>query len=140
MDKPVVFIIDDDESVCRALRRLIKSVGYNVRTFTSAKDFLNQGCQNMPGCLILDVKMPGMGGLELQDKLVESGSRMPIILMSAHEDISISGEESQTRAIAFLRKPFEDHVIVEKVSSALSRFANEDKNQGRKKMINSNRV
>ena len=74
MDKPVVFVIDDDESVCRSLRRLMKSVGHNVRTFTSAEDFLNQGCQNVPGCLVLDVRMPGMSGLELQKRLVDSGN------------------------------------------------------------------
>ena len=133
MDKPVVFIVDDDESVCRALRRLIKSVGHNVRTFTSAKDFLNQGCQNVPGCLILDVRMPGMDGLELQERLVDSGSKMPIILMSAHEDISTREQGLRAGAIAFCQKPFEDQVVIEKVNSVLSRFINKDKNQGHNK-------
>ena len=126
MDEPVVFVIDDDESVCRSLRRLMKSAGLSVRTFTSAKDFLNQGCRNMPGCLVLDVRMPEMDGLELQQKLVDSGSSMPIILMSAHEDNSAREQGLKAGAIVFLQKPFEDYVLLETVLSALSRFADEN--------------
>lgn len=122
MGKPVVFVIDDDESVCRSLRRLMKSVGLNVRTFTLAEDFLNQGCQNMAGCLVLDVRMPGMNGLELQKILVDSCSNMPIIFMSAHGDISAIEQGLRAGAIAFLQKPFEDQDLIEKVNSALSRF------------------
>lgn len=126
MEKPVVFIVDDDESICKALKRLMKSVGIKVRTLSSAEDFLNQGCQNVPGCLILDVRMPGMSGLELQEKLVESGSTIPIILISAHEDISICKQGLRAGAIAFLKKPFEDRVLLEKVNLALGRFANKN--------------
>ena len=115
MDDPVVYVIDDDESVCRSLRRLIKSMGHNVRTFNSAKDFLNQRCQNVPGCLILDVRMPGMDGLELQKRLIDSGSKMPIIFMSAHEDISTREQGLNAGAIAFLQKPFDDHILIEKI-------------------------
>lgn len=122
MDKPVVFVIDDDESVCRSLRRLMKSVGIKVRTLSSAEDFLNQGCQNIPGCLILDVRMPGISGLELQEKLVKSGLIMPIIFISAHEDVSTREQALKAGAIAFLKKPFEDQILIEKVNSALSRF------------------
>jgi two-component system response regulator FixJ len=129
MDKPVVFVIDDDESVCRSLRRLMKSVGLNVRTFTSAEDFLNQGYQNVPGCLVLDVKMPGMSGLELQKRLVDFGSKMPIIFMSAHEDVSTREQGLRTGAIVFLQKPFEDQVLIEMVNSALSRFSEDNKNK-----------
>jgi len=130
MDDPVVFVIDDDESVCRSLRRLIKSMEYNVRTFNSAEDFLNQGCQNVPGCLILDVRMPGMDGLKLQKRLIDSGSKMPIIFMSAHEDSSTREQGLNAGAIAFLQKPFDDHILIEKINSALSRFA--DANQNKK--------
>jgi len=126
MDKPIVFVVDDDESVCKALRRLMKSAGYNVRTFTSANDFLNQGCQSLPGCLILDVRMPGMGGFELQERLAESGSKMPIIFMSAHEDISTREQGLRAGAIAFLKKPFEDYVLIEKVDLALRGFVCEN--------------
>jgi len=122
MDKPVVFVIDDDESVCRSLRRLMKSVGHNVRTFTSAEDFLNQGCQNAPGCLVLDVRMPGMSGLELQEKLAESGSTMPIIFISAHEDTQVREQAMKAGATAFIQKPFEDKVIFDTIHSAFSKI------------------
>ena len=132
MDRPVVFVIDDDDSICRSLRRLIKSVGHNVRTFTSAKDFLNQGCRNVPGCLVLDVRMPGMSGLELQKRLGDSGSTMPIIFISAHEDISALEQGLRAGAIAFLMKPFEDELLVEKVNLALSKFADENHKEKQK--------
>jgi FixJ family two-component response regulator len=133
MDKLVVFVVDDDESICRSLRRLIKSVGYNVRTFISAKDFLNQGCQNVPGCLVLDVRMPEMSGLELQKRLVNSGSKMPIIFISAHEDVSTREQGLRAGAIAFLKKPFEDQALIEKVNTALSRFTGAKEKEEHKK-------
>lgn len=118
MEKPVVFIVDDDESVCRALKRLMKSVGLDVRVFTSAKDFLDQGCQNVPGCLILDVRMPGIDGLELQEKLRASGSQMPIIFITAHEDDKAHERATRMGAVAYLQKPFEDHVLLDAIYSA----------------------
>ena len=122
MEKPVVFVVDDDESVCKALKRLMKSAGIKARSLSSAEDFLNQGCHNVPGCLILDVRMPGMNGLELQEELVKSGSTMPIIFMSAHEDAPTREQAMKAGAIAFLKKPFEDQILIEKVNSALSRI------------------
>ena len=122
MEKPVVFVVDDDESVCKALKRLMKSVGIKARTLSSAEDFLNQGCHNVPGCLILDVRMPGVNGLELQEELVKSGSTMPIIFISAHEDTPVREQAMKAGAIAFLKKPFEDQILIEKVNSALSKF------------------
>ena len=122
MEKPVVFVVDDDESVCKALKRLMKSAGIKTRSLSSAEDFLNQGCHNVPGCLILDVRMPGMNGLELQEELVKSGSTMPIIFMSAHEDTLVREQAMKAGAIAFLKKPFEDQILIEKVNSALSRI------------------
>ena len=119
MEKPVVFIVDDDESVCRALKRLMKSVGLDVRVFTSAKDFLDQGCQNVPGCLILDVRMPGIDGLELQEKLRASGSQMPIIFITAHEDDKARERATRMGAVAFIQKPFEDQVLLDAIYSAL---------------------
>ena len=122
MDNPIIFVVDDDESVCKALKRLLRSAGIKARTLSSAEDFLNQGCHNVPGCLILDVRMPGMNGLELQEKLVKSGSTMPIIFMSAHEDAPAREQAMKAGAIAFLKKPFEDQILIEKVNSALSRI------------------
>ena len=123
MERPVVFVVDDDESVCRALRRLLKSAGFKVRTFGSADDFLNQGCQNVPGCLILDVRMPGVGGLELQQQLLESGSSIPIIFISAHEDPQTYKQAMENGASAFLQKPFEDKTILDAIGSAFTKIA-----------------
>ena len=121
MEKPVVFVVDDDESVCKALKRLMKSAGIKARSLSSAEDFLNQGCHNVPGCLILDVRMPGMNGLELQEKLVKSGSIMPIIFMSAHEDALAREQAMKAGAIAFLQKPFEDQQLLDVVYSVLNK-------------------
>jgi FixJ family two-component response regulator len=106
-------------------------MGFNVRTFSSAKDFLDQECQNLPGCLVLDVKMPGMDGLELQQKLIDCGSKMPIIFMSAHEDISAYEQGLRAGALAFIQKPFDALDIIELVKSALNGLTNRDKSQGR---------
>jgi FixJ family two-component response regulator len=125
MDQPVVFVIDDDESICRSLRRLIHSVGFQVRTFISGNDFLNQGCQNMPGCIVLDVRMPEIGGLELQNRLNDSGCKMPIIFMSAYQDTETREKAFHAGAIAFLQKPFEDQLLIEAIRSALNRCAEE---------------
>ena len=120
MDQPVIFVVDDDESVCRSLRRLIQSLGLRVRTFISANEFLDQGAQNMHGCLLLDVKMPEMSGFELQKRLIDSGSKMPIIFMSAHEDSLAVEQALRAGAIAYLNKPFEGQLLIEKINQALS--------------------
>ena len=120
MDEPVIFVVDDDESVCRSLRRLIQSVGLHVRTFNSANEFLDQGCQNMYGCLLLDAKMPHMSGLELQKRLIETGCKIPIIFMSAHEDRLSTERALRAGALAYLQKPFEGQLLIEKINQALS--------------------
>ncbi|MFZ9023126.1 MAG: response regulator [Anaerohalosphaeraceae bacterium] len=120
MNEPIIFVVDDDESVCRSLRRLIQSVGFHVRTFISASEFLGQGCQNMYGCLLLDAKMPRMSGLELQKRLIDSGCKIPIIFMSAHEDHLSTEQALRAGAIAYLQKPFEGQLLIEKINQALS--------------------
>ncbi|MHC5185563.1 MAG: response regulator transcription factor [Planctomycetota bacterium] len=120
MDEPVIFVVDDDESVCRSLRRLIQSVGLHVRTFNSANEFWEQGCQNMHGCLLLDMKMPLMSGLDLQNKLIDSGFTMPIIFMSAHEDSVAVEQALKAGAVAYLQKPFEGQLLIEKINQALN--------------------
>ena len=119
MADPVVFIVDDDESVRRALMRLMKSSGLESRAFASAKEFLSQGCQDTQICLILDMRMPGMDGLELQEKLRESACRIPIVFMTAHEDAVAREQAMRGGALAFLQKPFEDQVIIDAVNLAL---------------------
>jgi FixJ family two-component response regulator len=121
MEEPVVFVIDDDESICRSLRRLMTSVGFRVRTFTSGKDFLNQGCQTMSGCIVLDVKMPEISGLDVQKRLNDSGVKIPIIFMSAHQESAAREQAVSAGAIAFLQKPFDGQVLIKTINLALNR-------------------
>ena len=119
MTSPVVFVVDDDESVRRALSRLMRSVGFDVRVFSSAQDFLDQGCQNIRGCLILDVRMPHMDGLELQEKLRAYGSKIPVVFITAHDDASAKVQAMKAGAVAFIQKPFDDQVLLYAVNSGL---------------------
>jgi two-component system, LuxR family, response regulator FixJ len=114
----IVFIVDDDESVHRSLRRLIKSVKLKAESLASAEDFLKAGGEKRCSCLILDVRLPGMNGLQLQSKLNEMGFRIPIIFITAYEDKQVEVEAKRSGAIAFFRKPFNDQALLEAVSSA----------------------
>jgi FixJ family two-component response regulator len=128
MKKPVVLVVDDDESVCKALERLMKSVGLDVRTFTSAESFLNLDCHNVPCCLVLYMRMPVIDGLQLQEKLARSGSQIPIIFISAHEDDRAREKGLRAGAMAFFHKPFEDQALIDAVYSAISKFQTEEHN------------
>ncbi|HWG77896.1 MAG TPA: response regulator FixJ [Steroidobacteraceae bacterium] len=116
-----VFVIDDDEAVRNSLRLLLKSVGFSVRTFASAQEFLPtyDGCQ--PGCLILDVRMPGMSGLELQQQLNVRGATIPVVFITGHGDIPMAVEAMQHGAFDFLQKPFRDQDLIDRVQRALER-------------------
>ncbi len=116
-----IFIVDDDASIRKALKRLIKVAGFNAKTFDSANEFVDSGHSHTDGVLILDVRMPGMSGLELQKYLINSGSDMPVIFISAHEDIPVQRMALQAGAIDFLKKPFEEAILLEAVQRALSR-------------------
>ena len=119
MTSPVVFIVDDDESVRRALGRLMRSAGFDVRVFASAEEFLDQGCQNIPGCLILDVRMPQMDGLELQERLRTLGSHIPIVFISAHYDLGVREQAMKAGAVAYIQKPFNEEVLLNAVNTGL---------------------
>jgi FixJ family two-component response regulator len=114
-----IFIVDDDASVRRALKRLIKASGYKAKTFGSAREFIDSGHYQSAGVLVLDVRMPGMNGLELQKYLSDSGSDMPIIFITAHEDSQASRKALEAGAIEFLKKPFEDQALLEGIQRAL---------------------
>ena len=115
-----VFIVDDDASVRRALKRLIKVSGYKARTFGTAREFIDSGHSQGPGVLILDVRMPEMSGLELQKYLIDSGSDMPIIFITAHDDVQARHMALEAGAIEFLMKPIEDQMLLDAVQQALS--------------------
>src|ERR1051325_9302428 len=102
----IVYVIDDDESIREALNSLIRSVGLAVQTFASAHEFLESRRPDVPACLILDVRMPGLSGLDLQRDLIEANIRIPIIFMTGHGDIPMSVRAMKAGAVEFLTKPF----------------------------------
>ena len=118
-----VFIVDDDASVRRALKRLIKVAGFKAKTFGSAREFIDSGHYQSAGVLVLDVRMPKMGGLELQKYLTDSGSDMPIIFITAHEDFQARRKALKAGAIDFLKKPFGDQALMDAIQRALSSYS-----------------
>jgi FixJ family two-component response regulator len=115
----MVAVVEDDESYRIALQRLLKSAGLPVRLFASAEDFLNSGEQHETGCLIADIRMPGMSGLDLQAKLNADHCPIPTIFITAHGDEKIRLQAMRGRAVKFLAKPFEGEVLLEGVQTAL---------------------
>ncbi|MGE5790298.1 MAG: response regulator transcription factor, partial [Syntrophaceae bacterium] len=105
--KPIVFIVDDDPSVRRSLERLIQSVGLAAKSFASAKEFLRSGHGEETGCLVLDVRMPEVSGLELQGKMSSAGVLLPIIFISGHSTVPMSVRAMKAGALDFLQKPFD---------------------------------
>jgi FixJ family two-component response regulator len=116
-----VSIVEDDESVCRAVRRLLQSFRLNVEMFATAEEFLARAQGESPACLILDVRLPGMSGLELQQRLGSARPRIPIVFITAHEDQQARHEALAVGAVAFLIKPFDEQVLMNAVSQALGR-------------------
>src|SRR6185503_10220519 len=117
----MVFVIDDDESIREALKSLIRSVGLSVKTFSSAHDFLESSRPDVPSCLILDVRMPGLSGLDLQRDLVEANIHIPIIFITGHGDIPMSVRAMKAGAVEFLTKPFRDQDLLDAIQQALER-------------------
>jgi len=114
-----IFIVDDDRSVRRALKRLVKIAGFRAKTFASAREFWDSERFRSTGVLILDVRMPGLSGLELQKQIIDSDSDMPIIFITAHEDIQARTKALEAGAVAFLQKPFEDQALIDAINSAV---------------------
>lgn len=120
---PTVFVVDDDESVRGSLRFLLRSAGLESRAFGSAPEFLGAYDPAQPGCLVLDVRMPGMSGLELQQELNLRGAVIPVIFITGHGDIPMAVEAMQHGAHDFLQKPFRDEDLIERVQRALAKDA-----------------
>jgi two-component system, LuxR family, response regulator FixJ len=118
-----VFVVDDDEGVRNSLRFLLKSVGLATRIQSSAGEFLESYKQSQPGCLVLDVRMPGMSGLELQQQLNLRGATIPVIFITGHGDIPMAVEAMQHGAFDFLQKPFRDQDLIDRIQRALERDA-----------------
>jgi FixJ family two-component response regulator len=117
----MVAVVDDDESFRGALQRLLKSAGFPVRSFASAEDFLKSGKQHETGCLIADIRMPGMSGLDLQAKLNADHFPIPTIFISAHGDEKMRLQAMRGGAVKFFAKPFDDAILLESVRTALNR-------------------
>lgn len=116
-----VFVVDDDASVRTALKRLIKSLGFKVKTFDSAQAFLKNGPHDGPACLVLDVRMPGMSGIELQEQLTNTGLGMPIIFITGHGSIPMSVNAMKAGAVDFIEKPFEDQKLIDAINMAIKK-------------------
>ena len=121
MTNDIVYVIDDDESIREALNSLIRSVGLNVATFASAQEFLQSSRPDVPACLILDVRMPGLSGLDLQRDLAEANIHIPIIFITGHGDIPMSVRAMKAGAVEFLTKPFRDQDLLDAIQQALER-------------------
>ena len=118
---PVVFVVDDDSSVRDSLRRLISSVGFGVEVFPSAQAFLKARRPDVPGCLVLDVRLPGLSGLDLQRELADTDAALPIIFLTGHGDIPMSVRAMKAGAVEFLTKPFREQDLLDAIRSAIER-------------------
>ncbi len=120
MNEPTVFIVDDDQAVARSLRWLIESVQLKVETFASAQAFLDGYAAAKPGCLVLDVRMPGMSGIELQERLTAQRMRIPIIFITGHGDVQMAVRAVQAGAFDFIEKPFNDQDLLDRIQRAIA--------------------
>ena len=118
---PIVFIVDDDLSVRRSTERLVRSAGFNVQSFASAGEFLKNPRSEGPACLVLDVRMPGLNGMDLQHELNQSGIHIPIIFITGHGDIPMSVRAMKAGAVEFLTKPFRSRSLLEAIRAAIER-------------------
>jgi FixJ family two-component response regulator len=119
--KPIVFVVDDDASVREALKSLIRSVGLQVELFDSAQEFLQRKRPDGPSCLVLDVRLPGISGLDFQRKLAEAKILIPIVFITGHGDIPMSVRAMKAGAVEFLTKPFRDQDLLDAIHLALER-------------------
>ena len=120
---PVVHILDDDVGLRESLGDLLRSMNYHVKGYGSADEFLAVGAESVPGCLILDVRLPGVGGLELQAYLVESRIKLPIVFVTGYADVKMSVQGMKAGAIDFLEKPFRDQDLLDAVAAAFDSLA-----------------
>ncbi|HEU0059436.1 MAG TPA: response regulator transcription factor [Hyphomicrobiaceae bacterium] len=120
-EKALVHIVDDDESLRRVVDSLCRSVGLHTRTYGSAQAFMDAKREDIPSCLVLDVRLPGISGLDFQSKLAELGVKLPVILMTAHGDIPMSVRAMKAGAVDFLTKPFRDQDLLDAVTTAIAR-------------------
>lgn len=117
--KPTVFVVDDDDAICQSLCLLIEDIGLDVKTFNGARQFLSHYDPSQPGCLVLDVRMSGMSGLELQTRLNELNIDIPTIIITGHGDVPMAVEAMKAGAMDFIEKPFRDQVLLDSIQRAV---------------------
>jgi FixJ family two-component response regulator len=117
-ERYLIFIIDDDESVRSSLKLLVESAGYECVVFKSAEEFLQSGSMKGTDCLLLDIRMPGMGGFELQEHLIASGSPIPVVFVTGHDRFGMEEKAMRLGAVAYLRKPFDDQELLNAIHRA----------------------
>jgi FixJ family two-component response regulator len=120
-EEPIVYVVDDDPSVRTSTERLVRSVGFKVKTFGSAKEFLNDFGAEGPACLVLDVRLPGQSGLDLQRELAGSGVQIPIIFMTGHGDIPMTVRAMKAGAVEFLTKPYRKAALLDAIRASIER-------------------
>jgi two-component system, LuxR family, response regulator FixJ len=130
-----VFIVDDDDGVRKGLTLLLTSVGLKVETYSGAQEFLRGFNPARPGCLVLDVRMPGMSGLELQEKLRADGIDTPVIILTGHGDVPMAVRAVQTGAVDFIEKPFREQLLLDRIQQALSQDAKRRQDRAETKAI-----
>jgi FixJ family two-component response regulator len=138
-DEPTVFIVDDDDAVRRFLSGLIQSVNLRVETHASAQDFLDAYEPGCPGCLLLDVRMPGMSGLELQRELAEQSVDLPIIILTGHGDVPVAVQAMKAGAVDFIEKPFNNELLLDRIQTAVAQSMRADSVRTRRAEV-SNRL
>jgi FixJ family two-component response regulator len=120
---PTVFIVDDDARIRAATQRLLRTVGLHSESFATPQDFLRHKLPDGPSCLVLDVRLPGMSGLEVQQKLIEAGAQIPVIFITSHGDIPMTVKAMKSGALEFLTKPFRDQDLIDAIQQALKRHS-----------------
>lgn len=118
--KPIIYIVDDNESVLRAMKRLILSMNMDVESFASGQEFLDSDYRDQNACLIVDVQIPGMSGMELQQKLVGKGSKLPVIFITAFDTEEIRDQAKKAGAAGYFQKPVDDQALLDSIQWALS--------------------
>ncbi|HET9429411.1 MAG TPA: response regulator transcription factor [Allosphingosinicella sp.] len=130
-DKPIVHLVDDEEAIRRSAGFMLKTSGYRVRTFESGVELLKHVRDIEPGCILLDIRMPGMDGLEVQQALRDQGVTLPVVVMTGHGDISVAVRAMKAGAVDFIEKPFEKKVLLTALEQGFSRLRKADQSQER---------
>jgi two-component system response regulator FixJ len=133
--EPTVFVVDDDEAIRKALRLLMKSAGLAVETFASAAEFLQAYDEDRSGCLVLDIRMSGMSGIELQKKLASMNSLLPIIFVTGHGDVPLAVQAMRDGAVDFIEKPYSDQRLLDRIHQAIDQDGKNRKDLAQRKAI-----